>query len=156
IPSTAVAGMASSTPAVKEPVSCTKVDARKAPSMYSEPCARLIMSMMPKTSVRPAASRNSIRPNCSPLSDCSAMRIQLNSCLLHLAVLHVRIAVVLEHRAEDLVVQAALRVLRDHAQVVVLDRHRVAVDLDRAPHRLELRRLHRLAYRLTSSIFPLV
>jgi hypothetical protein len=34
------------------------------------------MSMMPNTSVRPAASRNSINPNCRPFSDCSTMRIQ--------------------------------------------------------------------------------
>src|SRR5262245_64575566 len=100
--------MASSTPAVNEPVSCTKVEARKAPSMYSEPCARLIMSMMPKTSVRPAASRNSINPNCNPLSDCSAIRIQLNYYLLHLAVLDVGVAVVLEHRADGLVDEPAL------------------------------------------------
>src|SRR5258708_1325427 len=42
--------------------------------MYSEPCARLIMSMMPNTSVRPAASRNSIRPSCKPFSTCSTIR----------------------------------------------------------------------------------
>src|SRR5262245_38487131 len=104
--------MASSTPAVNEPVRATKVEARKAPSMYSEPCARLIMSMMPNTSVRPAASRNSINPNCRPLRACSVMRIQ--DKLLHLAVLDVGVAVVLEHGADRLVDQAALRVLGDH------------------------------------------
>src|SRR6185369_7818846 len=30
--------------------------------------------MMPNTSVNPAASRNSSRPNCSPLSSCSTTR----------------------------------------------------------------------------------
>src|SRR5215208_1664688 len=32
------------------------------------------MSMMPKTRVKPAASRNSINPSCSPFSSCSAIR----------------------------------------------------------------------------------
>ncbi len=39
--------------------------------MYSDPWARLTMSMMPNTSVNPAASKNSMSPNCNPLSDCS-------------------------------------------------------------------------------------
>src|SRR4051795_1372332 len=39
--------------------------------MYSEPCARLTKSMMPNTSVSPAASRNSSRPNCNPFKNCS-------------------------------------------------------------------------------------
>ena len=43
--------------------------------MYSDPCARFIMSITPNTSVSPAASRNSISPNCRPLSNCSAMRV---------------------------------------------------------------------------------
>ena len=34
------------------------------------------MSMMPNTSVSPAASRNSISPNCNPFRDCSTIRIQ--------------------------------------------------------------------------------
>ena len=33
------------------------------------------MSMIPNTSVRPAASRNSINPNCRPFSACSRIRI---------------------------------------------------------------------------------
>src|SRR5688572_10972942 len=85
MPRSAVAGTASSTPALNDPVSCTKVEARNAPTMYSEPCARLIMSMMPNTSVRPAASRNSISPNCRPFSDCSRIRIQDNGGLLRIA-----------------------------------------------------------------------
>ena len=78
MPASAVAGIASSTPSANEPVACTRVAAKNAPSMYSDPCARLIMSMMPNTSVRPAASRNSISPNCRPFSDCSRIRIQDN------------------------------------------------------------------------------
>src|SRR5262245_31788172 len=100
--------------------------------MYSEPCARLIMSMMPNTSVRPAASRNSINPNCRPLRACSTIRTQVKAWLLHLAFLDVRVAVVLEDRADGLVDEAPLRVLGDHAQVVVLDRVLVAVELEGA------------------------
>ena len=43
--------------------------------MYNEPWARLIMSMMPNTRVSPAASKNNISPNCSPLSDCSRSKV---------------------------------------------------------------------------------
>src|SRR5713226_3264918 len=39
--------------------------------MYSEPWARFTRSMMPNTSVSPAASRNSSSPNCSPFRHCS-------------------------------------------------------------------------------------
>src|SRR5919108_593273 len=39
--------------------------------MYSEPCARLTRSMMPKIKVSPAASRNSSSPNCKPFRHCS-------------------------------------------------------------------------------------
>src|SRR5688572_21411770 len=42
--------------------------------MYSEPCARFTMSMMPKISVRPAATRNSSRPSCRPFRHCSRTR----------------------------------------------------------------------------------
>src|SRR6185295_9589701 len=42
--------------------------------MYSEPCARFTMFMMPNTSVRPAAIRNSITPYCRPFSSCSKRR----------------------------------------------------------------------------------
>src|SRR5688500_13198480 len=105
------------------------------------------MSMMPNTSVRPAASRNSISPNCRPLSPCSRIRIQDRSALLHAAFLDVGIAVVLEHRADGLVHQAALRVLAHHPEIVVLDGILVAVELERAAHGVELGRSERLAYR---------
>src|SRR5882672_5386794 len=139
MPRTAVAGTASSTPATNEPVACTSAAVMKAPSMESEPCARLIMSMMPNTSVSPAASRNSIRPNCTPFSVCSRMRTQdmprggrrtASTCLLHRAILHVGVAVVLEDRSDSLVDDAPLRIPADDAQVVVLDRVLVAVEQD--------------------------
>ncbi|MNT69674.1 hypothetical protein D3C72_2080060 [compost metagenome] len=43
--------------------------------MNSEPCDRFITSMMPKTSVRPAAMRNSMSPKPAPLSNCSKTSI---------------------------------------------------------------------------------
>src|SRR5258706_874036 len=158
MPSSAVAGMASSTPAVNEPVSSTKVEARKAPSMYSEPCARLIMSMMPNTSVRPAASRNSIRPNCTPFSACSRKRItdiQIGDGartnpgsvpefqLLHAAVFGPEVAVVLEDGADFAIDDAPLAILHERAHVVVLDRRAVRRFLPFAPRCLgTLGRLH--------------
>src|SRR3954469_12492023 len=110
--------------------------------------------MMPNTSVRPAASRNSISPNCRPFSACSRIRIQ-DKALLHRAVLHVGVAAVLEDGADGLVDEASLRVLADHAQVVVLDWHLVAVELEGAAHRLEARRFHRLPHRLDVLDFAL-
>src|SRR5688500_17898362 len=110
--------------------------------MYSEPCARLIMSMMPNTSVRPAASRNSIRPNCTPFSVCSRKRVAVMQtkkggasappfedlhwrCLFHLAVFGPEVDVLGEHRADLLVDDAAVLVLGDDAHVVILDRRAV-------------------------------
>src|SRR3954465_3469867 len=126
------------------------------------------MSMIPNTNVSPAASRNSISPNCRPFSDCSKIRIQdmkkraaknkigvrprffprcaLLDGSLHIAFLDIGVAVVLEDGADGLVDEAPLAVLRHHAQVVVLDRHLVPVELERAAHRLEARRLHRLPH----------
>src|SRR4051812_32002326 len=102
------------------------------------------MSMMPNTSVRPAASRNSISPNCRPLSDCSRIRIEdmgpikragprprpssgHRLSLLHPAILDIGVAMVLEDGRERLVDDPPLRILADHAQVVVLDRVLVGV-----------------------------
>src|SRR5690554_6139914 len=45
--------------------------------MYIEPCARLTKFMMPKTSVRPAAMRNSRTPSCKPLSAWMMNRLRL-------------------------------------------------------------------------------
>src|SRR5664279_4304720 len=102
------------------------------------------MSMTPNTSVSPAASRNSIRPNCSPFSDCSRMRTPgivrpwrrggegARAASLHRAALHVRVAVVLQDRlVERLVDQSALAVAADGANVVALDRVLVGVELER-------------------------
>src|SRR5688572_21824725 len=121
--------------------------------MYSEPWARLIMSMMPNTSVRPAASRNNIKPNCRPLSACSSTRMSMiasgpgRSVRGHLAGRRVGVGLGLEDGAQRPVGDAALRVAADHAQVVVLHREVVAVELEGAAHRFEPGCFERLAQR---------
>src|SRR4051812_28586330 len=117
------------------------------------------MSMTPNTSVSPAASRNSISPNCSPLRSCSRTRMLLTAgwgrgacagSVLHPAVLHVGIAAVAQDRvAERFVDQPALAVVADGAHVVVLDRVVVGVELEGPAHRIESRRLQGLAHRIT-------
>src|SRR3990167_5455314 len=104
------------------------------------------MSMMPNTSVRPAASKNSMSPSCRPFRACSSNKIPIVSnqpCGLerrHLAVAHVGVGVVLEHGAQRAVGDAALAVLGDHAQVVVLDGEVVAVELEGTAAGVELGR----------------
>ncbi len=70
-PTRAAAGSAASSPSRKLPVAWVTVAATKAPIMYTEPWARLMSPMMPNTSVRPAAIRNSMTPSCSPFRTCS-------------------------------------------------------------------------------------
>src|SRR5687768_480481 len=115
--------------------------------MYSEPCARLIMSMMPNTSVSPAASRNSIKPNCTPFRVCSRNRVALTApprgWLFQLAVLGPEVLVAGQHGADLLVDDAALIVLCYHAHIVVLDGSAVVRGLPVAARRLEApRRAH--------------
>src|SRR5258708_35111350 len=88
------------------------------------------MSMMPNTSVRPAASRNSIRPNCTPFSACSRKRIGVMACcpqrrLLHAAVFGPEGAVGFEDGADLAIDDAPLAILHEFAQVVVLELHAV-------------------------------
>src|SRR5512144_1386249 len=105
--------------------------------------------MMPKTSVSPAAIRNSITPSCSPLSACSATRMRFigkkegarrapirnrprpsgrGSCplcySLHLAVLAVGILIVGENGLLDLHhrIRAGRRAGDGLEQVEILDR----------------------------------
>src|SRR5512134_437374 len=150
MPNSAVNPIAPSTPHRNEPVLAVSHAAMNAPTMYSEPCARLIMSITPNTSVRPAASRNSIRPNCSPLSNCSTISsVGMRAASLHRAGADVGVAVVLQDRLADrLVDQPAFAVRTDRAHVVVLDRVLVGVELERPAHRVEACRLQRLAQRL--------
>src|SRR6185436_6711804 len=154
MPNSAVSTMAPSTPSTNEPVSATSQAAMNAPTMYSDPCARLIMSITPNTSVSPAASRNSISPNCSPLSSCSMISsVGMRAAWaarsgLHRASADVGVAVILQDRCvEGLVDQPALAVGADRAHVVVLDRVLIGVELERPAHRIELGRLQCLAQR---------
>src|ERR1700738_3865316 len=45
--------------------------------MYWTPCARLMRSITPNTSVSPAAIRNSSTPSCSPLRICTKRRVDI-------------------------------------------------------------------------------
>src|SRR5689334_11351642 len=99
--------------------------------------------MMPSTSVRPAAIRNSVTPSCTPLSNCSKTRVQgmekkraparpFQDCLsrtspLHLAVLVIRVLVLLEDGLLDAHLDVAARQLHRVQQVKVLDRVMVVV-----------------------------
>src|SRR5258708_31285670 len=47
------------------------------------------MSMMPNTSVSPAASRNSIKPSCSPFNSCSAIRERGRNASVAGATIHI-------------------------------------------------------------------
>ena len=67
----AAASAPAPSPSQNDPVAPVTHAHTKAPTMYSEPCARLISPITPNTSVSPAAIRNSITPNCTPLSSCS-------------------------------------------------------------------------------------
>src|SRR6185369_7203560 len=126
-------------PSRNEPVNAVSQAARKAPIMYSEPCARLIMSITPNTSVSPAASRYSMKPSCRPLSACSIRKRPLTAALFgHLALLRIRVAAIPQDRfAERLVDQAALPVAAHRAHIVVLDRVLVVVEFEGSAHRVE-------------------
>src|SRR5262249_56747774 len=109
--------------------------------MYSEPCARLTRFMMPKTSVRPAAIRNSMTPNWSPLRHCSTTRSQFNGRArlpLHRALLVVRVLVVLEHRLLNLHLDLTARSLHGLEEIEVLDRVVIHVVRERAARGLEI------------------
>jgi hypothetical protein len=73
-PTAAVSSTPAATPAQKEPVAEATVAAKYAPSMYREPWARFTTSMIPRTRVRPADSRNSMSPNWTPLRSCSTTK----------------------------------------------------------------------------------
>src|SRR2546422_11645650 len=87
--------------------------------------------MMPKTSVSPAAMRNSITPNCRPLRPCSSASRKVRRLPLHRALLVVGVLVVLEHRLLGLHRELAVRRLHGLEQIEVLDREVVDVVLVR-------------------------
>src|SRR5262245_16150430 len=110
-----------------------------------------MMPMMPKISVRPAASRNSVTPSCTPLSICSTKRDTSsplchntsgarlpraalasgyqNRKSLHLAIFGVGIGVVRQDLGVELESEAVS--LFDHLQrIPVLDRMLVSPELE--------------------------
>src|SRR5262245_24350229 len=98
------------------------------------------MSMMPKTSVSPAASRNSINPSWRPFSSCSASMEQGKVPLVHLALGSVDVLEVAEHLADRLVGDATAGIPVDLAKVIVLDREVVLVETELAARGVELGR----------------
>src|SRR5215472_6330599 len=105
--------------------------------------------MMPKTSVSPAAIRNSITPSCSPFSACSRTRRRFTPPLFHPAFLVVRIPVVGENRLLDLHHGVlARRSGYGLQQVEILNREVVAVVAELAARRGEFRLLHRCGHAL--------
>src|SRR6185312_2331451 len=112
--------------------------------MYCTPCARLMKSITPNTSVSPAAIRNSSTPSCSPFSVWTRRRVTDIAPLhpspprgegqardsLHRAILHVRIGVVGEHLLGDLRLILAVRALGHLHQVEVLDRIVIGVEFE--------------------------
>src|SRR5262249_3113291 len=123
--------------------------------------------MMPKTSVSPAAIRNSITPYCRPLSVCSSTRPRVIATRapgerkgarpgraprsaprawtspLHRARGRVGILVVLEDGLLDLHHELAARILHGLQEVEVLDREVVHVVLVRPAGRLVVGLAHR-------------
>src|SRR5690349_21731864 len=102
--------------------------------------------MIPKISVRPAAIRKSITPNCSPFSAWVTRRTgsmvatrETGPSPLQRTLLGVGVRVILEHHAAILQLQLPRAVLDDLVQVEVLDGEVVVVVLERPAHRLEVR-----------------
>src|SRR5574343_488850 len=111
--------------------------------MYSEPWARLMQCM---------------RPNCRPLRACSRISWVMYGqgggqgrplqASLHLALRHVGIGVVGEDGTHGLVGDAAIGILADGAQDVVLHRIMVGVELEVATHGFEALGFERFLQRL--------
>src|SRR4051794_23997094 len=97
--------------------------------------------MIPSTSVRPAAIRNSMTPYCRPFSSCSKTSAKLIGSL-HGTLRGVGVAVVLQHDLIGLVAQPAA-FFHDVTDVVILDREVVVVESERSAHRFEVRLLER-------------
>src|ERR1700716_3734144 len=126
MPSSIVAGTATIPASTNDPVALNVAAAKYAPIMYSDPCARFTKFMIPNTRVSPAAIRNSRMPSCRPFSACVRKRptviLFLPHALLQRALRVVRVLVVLERRPDGLQADAALGILRDLEDVLILDR----------------------------------
>ncbi len=73
-PVTAAAAVPSSSAIAKLPVRAPTSAATNAPTMNSDPWARLITFMMPKVSVRPEETISNVKPSWRPLRVCSRKR----------------------------------------------------------------------------------
>ena len=64
-----------------DPVANVRVEQRNAPTMYSEPCARFTKSMIPKTRVKPAASKNSNHSQLQPVEQLDEQQRRIHTDL---------------------------------------------------------------------------
>src|SRR5215475_2404733 len=112
--------------------------------MYWTPCARLMKSITPNTSVSPAAIRKSRTPNWSPFRiwtttspvDIAAVR---PFSLFHRTVFGVRIGVSGKHLFIDLSFELAVWPLRHLHLIEILDRIVIGVELEGTTQRGEVR-----------------
>src|SRR4029079_9130015 len=112
--------------------------------MYWTPCARLMKSITPNTSVKPAAIRKSRTPNWSPFRiwtttspvDIAPVR---PLSLFHRTIFGVRIRVSGEHLFVDLSFKLAVSPLRHLHLIEILDRVVIGVELEGTTQRREVR-----------------
>src|ERR1019366_2805121 len=125
--------------------------------------------MMPNTSVNPAASRNSSRPNCNPFRNCSTTssmdtlhraerktaaarerrrRMGPEPRSLHRAFVVEAILIILDDGGDGLERELAVGVLHHVLQIEVLDRDVIIAELEGAAQRLEIRLLHLRLHRV--------
>src|SRR5262249_14619324 len=113
--------------------------------MYCTPCARLMKSITPKTSVSPAATRNRRMPSCSPLNNWTRTSgvdmgtpIEGRPALLQGTLGGVGVAVALEDLLHDLGLELAVGALGNLHQIEILNREAVGVELEGAAYGLEV------------------
>src|SRR5262245_19792983 len=112
--------------------------------MYWTPCARLMKSITPNTSVRPAAIRNSRTPNWSPFRTWTTKRpVDITSVrhllLFHRAILGVRIREVGKNLFVDLGLELTIAAFGNFDQIEILNRIVVGVEPKTATQRCEIR-----------------
>src|SRR5262249_36235353 len=112
--------------------------------MYWTPAARLMKSITPNRSVRPAAIRKSRTPNWSPFRTWTTKRpVDIapvgRLLLFHRTVFGVRIGEVRENLFVDFGLELAIGAFGNFDQIEVLDRIVVGVELEAAAQRREIR-----------------
>src|SRR6476620_10041174 len=136
--------------------------------MYCTPCARLMKSITPKTSVRPAATRKSSTPNCRPLRACTSRSWTVMNAgpadrglrrpaarsghrtvpSAHAALGRPGVGVVLQHAAHRLGLELAVGAPGHLAQPEILHRVVVGAELEIAADGAEIRRPQRRPQRV--------